>query len=186
MASELLKIGISDDEMKGLIAQWVQYPQALSALVADIAQTLHLRVVGRTPRGYRYQKFTKTLSGKERRIRNKGTGRFRKGSWKPTPHGMMAKDLWTPPKGAGSNTFEQTMELLAPYGMVLEEGKYPGVGKGTYPRHTTIAEGGVFSKLAVGGIVQPVIDDVVEGKSTLAKSFETVISDFTEKIGFGK
>ena len=71
----------------------------------------------------------------------------------------------------GGLTFENPVE----YGSILEEGLYPGVG-----RRTVQAEGGIFSRQAVGGILGPMTadDDVV---GAIEEIFQSVLEAVIEK-----
>jgi hypothetical protein len=60
-----------------------------------------------------------------------------------------------------------------PYAETLERGLYPGVG----PR-TKAAEGGIFSRQAVGGIVQPLIDD----RERIDKAMDAVLAMLEKAI----
>jgi hypothetical protein len=67
-----------------------------------------------------------------------------------------------------------TFENAAPYGTVLDLGKYPGVG----PRTAVGAGGGIYSQQATEGILRPILK-----KDVLKRICDTVVRKFQAKFG---
>lgn len=105
-------------------------PEAVYAGMEDGAKTIRALAKRNTPRGY---------SGTRSRTMRRD------------PHAGLMKQSWSDVRMIqGGFTFENPV----PYSEVLEEGRYPGLG----PR--TVGQGSsIYSRQAVGGILQPLIED---------------------------
>lgn len=105
-------------------------PEAVYAGMEDGAKTIRALAKRNTPRGY---------SGPRSRTMRRD------------PHAGQMKQEWSAVSMVqGGFTFDNTV----PYSEVLEEGRYPGVGPRTARRGDD-----VYSRQAVGGILQPLIED---------------------------
>jgi hypothetical protein len=151
--------------------------KALNLALGDIEATLLKIIKGRTPKGIRYQKIERTKSGKRKKgIRGKGRYVY---------SGAMGKS-WT------SELNDMVLSFTNPtqYSEILELGGYAGVGEpktgildgkedSVISPRTVEGDGGIYSQQAVGGILEPLIDDT----EFTNKIINAIVNEITKILG---
>lgn len=142
-------------------------PGILERVLNSVLPTLRTKVEGATPEGIKYQPYKQATKSKH-------TGKRHKGRW--VESGALKKS-WL--SEIGPNFIR--VWTMGKYAEVLEEGKYPGIGKfrqglmaggmgQVSPRTAYGPNGGIYSSRAIGGILAPILQD------------QTLIDDITSGI----
>jgi hypothetical protein len=138
-------IDVNKESLGLMEKMFAEFPQAADSILRDFAITIRRMLQGRTPVGRKYVRKSDRKSKKSKAYPPSGA---LKASWQgPTKEG----NSWTVYTGL-------------PYAYVLEEGRYPGIGKipagadWSNPR-TVSAAGGIYSSQAPGGMAGPMLAD---------------------------
>jgi hypothetical protein len=130
---------------KEVLGQLEGIPDAMSRVMEDVAISLRNLVQGRTPVG------------------EKGVD----------PHREQLKRSWSEVQ-AGAEAYSFSFSTGVPYAVIIEEGKYKGVG----PR--TVATGeGIFSRQAPRGMLRPIMEDKALVQRILSQILESIRGQVT-------
>lgn len=161
-----LSVTIDTGQARRLAELASSMPSTVQLVLRDALQKLMVKIQGATPVGIKY----KRMPAGTKRKKGQAQGRWvQSGALKKSWLGKLTGD---------------SLEVVAKvdkwkYPWVLEEGKYPGIGKPRFgmgpggiiqvsPR-TVRENGGIFSRQASGGILGPIVkDDKLLGQITQA------------------
>jgi hypothetical protein len=151
-----LNVTIDVGEARRIAALASAVPKVVQLVLRDALKKLMVKIQGATPVGLKYKK----MSAGTKRKKGQAQGRWvTSGDLKKSWIGQLTGD-----------SLEVTAHVAKwKYPWVLEEGKYPGIGKLRYglgpggiiqvsPR-TVQGNGGIFSKQAPRGILGPIVKD---------------------------
>lgn len=161
-----LKVTIDTGEARKLAELQVQTPAIVQRVLRDALKTVMTRVQRDTPVGIKPRKMPSGVK------RKKGISQV---SWVQT--GDLKKSWLGELRGDSLEVKANVSKWKYPW--VLEEGKYPGVGKLKYGKgpggviqvspRTVRAGGGIFSSRATQGILSPIVKDA-EFLTSIAQS----------------
>jgi hypothetical protein len=170
-----LKVTIDTGESRRLAELQAQTPAIVQKVLRDALKTLMARVQRDTPVGIKPRKMPSGVK------RKKGISQV---SWVQT--GDLKKSWLGELRGDSIEVKANVTKWKYPW--VLEEGKYPGIGKLKYGKgpggiiqvspRTVRSGGGIFSSRATQGILSPIVKD----ESFLTSITQSIINQMREVL----